>query len=762
MHVYHYAPYEPGRLKLLAGRYDTRIDEVDRLLRGDRLVDLYTVVKQGLQVGKDSYSLKKLEDHYWGHGRAGSVGDALGSVIAFERWLTERDDALLEGIRAYNEEDCRSTEALRDWLEGLRAEAGGDDVHPRPHHGDGAPSAPVQERADRTEQLRTRLADAARNSAADQAAATELLAGLLGWHRREALPEWADYFRRLAATEEELLTDPVAVSGLCDPIQVGQVRRSVRWRMLFPPQETALLAGDRGWLDQGTGRSVGRVAEVHPGEGWLVLERADGRQPPGCRALVPPGPVDTRQLQARLAELAESVAWHGVDGPGTGWRAGRDLLLRRPLGAGVVPLRRDGEPLLEAVLRVTGAARRGPLPAGTLAVQGPPGTGKTRIGAELVVAALAAGHRVGLCAFSHAAVTGLLTEVVRRAREHHLPVMAVQKADGEQACVEPEVTRVGRAADVAAALTGGRARLVAGSAWLYADPELQRSLDLLVIDEAGQMALANVLAISGSARQLVLFGDPQQLSQPALGAHPPGAGRSALEHVLDGRATVSADRGLLLDTSYRMHPELAGFVSELSYDGRVRVAPALDRLRIESASALHGSGLRWVPVPHRDRSTSSPAEAEVVARLVRDVLADGVRFDERGRSRIQPSDVLVLSPYNQQVYRLRRALSEVPGGDRVRVGTVDSLQGRQASLVIYSLAGSDARSAGRGIDFLLNPQRLTVALSRARALVVVVASPAVMESEVTTPEQLMRVDALCRFVDRAVAVPAPVGLVTGG
>jgi uncharacterized protein len=774
MHVYHYAPYEPARLKALAGRYDSRVEQVDRLLRGGRLIDLYTVVKQAVQIGKESYSLKKLEDHYWGHGRGGQVGDALGSVVAFERWLLERDDALLESIRAYNEEDCRSTRALRDWLEGLRRGAGGDDVHQRPRHGDGAPSTAVRHRAERSADLRGRLEAAAAASCDDaEAAALRLTAALLDWHRREALPQWSEYFRRRAAAEDELLVDPVAVAGLGPPEPVGEVRRSVRWRLQFPPQETALAAGDRGWVDPATDRTVGVVAEIRPAEGWLVLERAAGREPPAVRALVPPGPVDTEQLQARLAELAGWLVGHGVTGAGADRRAARDLLLRRPVGAEGGPaaaaVRRPGESALDAVLRLSGLSgpggtpaggaaetpAGGRLPAGVLAVQGPPGTGKTTVAAELVVRALAAGHRVGLCAFSHAAVSGLLAAVLELARCCGIDVRAAQKAEPGQGHGAAEVTRVDRPAEVADQLAAGTVTLTAGTAWLYADPGLQEALDLLVVDEAGQLSLANVLAVSGCARLLVLFGDPQQLNQPVLGVHPPGAGRSALEHVLDGRATLPPEVGVLLDTTYRMHPGVAGFVSRLAYDGRVRVAPGLERQRIESDGALRGSGLRWVPVPHRDDGSWSGAEAEVVAGLVAGVLADGVWCGVDVRRRLEPADVLVLTPYNQQVRRIRRELAALPGGDGVRVGTVDAMQGRQAPLVLYSLAASDARSAGRGLDFLLSPNRLTVALSRALALVAVVAAPGRLQAEASSPEQVLRIDALCRLADQAEPIVTP-------
>jgi uncharacterized protein len=266
-----------------------------------------------------------------------------------------------------------------------------------------------------------------------------------------------------------------------------------------------------------------------------------------------------------------------------------------------------------------------------------------------------------------------------------------------------------------------------------------------------------VLAISGSTRSLVLLGDPQQLSQPVQGVHPPGAGTSALEHLLEGRATIADDRGVLLDETHRMHPRIASFVSELAYDGRVRVAAGLERQGIESSGPLTGSGLRWVPAPGEGHLPAAEVNARLVARLVHDVLEDGRYTDAEGRERpLGPADVLVLAAHNRQAHRLRRALDGPGGaggspGRGVRVGTVDVNQGGQAPLVIYSLAapGRDDPRGGYAVDFLLDPRRLTVALSRASALVAVVADPALLLAELRSPQQLIRVDALCRYVDRA-------------
>jgi uncharacterized protein len=516
MHVYHYAPYEPTRLKALAARYDTRGPEVDRLLRGERLVDLYTVVRQGLRVSTESYSIKKLERFYWNdEERSGGVSDALGSVVAFERWLLDRDDALLEDIERYNANDCESTRALRDWLEQRRAEGGGDAVHPRPELRDGQASAGAVQAGDEVERLRRALLDGVPDGDRDaDQQGRSLLAALLDWHRRESLPEWWDYFHRLALTDEELVDDAAAVGQLGDPELDGEVDRSNLWRLTFPPQDTKLGPGEGGYVDPATQKAVPVVA-VDPEEGWLIAKRGKGKPPPTCRSLVPGKPLPDLEQRARLRDLAEWVLAHGIDSPLPDHRAGRDLLRRALPRVGLHgggPLRQDGESAGEAVLRLASRLSHGVLP-----VQGPPGTGKTYTGARMIVRLLAQGKRVGICAVSHKVIGNLLDEVARVAQERGQALRALQKATEQQRCTAAAVDHTDANDEVEARLDDGTVDLVAGTTWLFARAGMRQRLDVLVVDEAGP-------AVAGERRRdRGQRGQPRPARRPAA-AHPAGQG----------------------------------------------------------------------------------------------------------------------------------------------------------------------------------------------------------------------------------------------
>lgn len=843
MHVYHYAPYEPSRIKTLMGRYGTREAEVDDLLRGNVFVDLYRVVRQGLALGLASYSIKKLEVYYLPP-RDGEITDAASSIVEYERWLEEGDPAILAAIEAYNKVDCESTLALRAWLEERRSELEKTlgEALPRPSErsvdaggfgegdeavadavagrgaGASSPTVPEAHPEPAVEELMEALLagvdDPPAPSAGAQQRARWLLAQLLAWHRREAKPGWWRWFDQvLCCGHEELFDAADAIAGLRYEGEVGSVRKSTLHRYSFDPaQECKLRVGES--VDDPAAQaahrlrgapvhSVGTLEAFDAKTGTLVLLRGDKNPAPHPSALIASGPLGTDTQQAALARLALTVlAPQGLDGLGP-LRVARDLLLRTPprlSGAPVPspPAEAGGTSAPVAAVATRPAASSGANPAdaagsieaaaagtstapstdaslvlpgemaadavvrlgqqldgGCLAVQGPPGSGKTSTAARLIVALLDGGKRVGVTANSHAVVGHLLEAVLAEAKREGVTVNAVHRAGVDKGLHRPDVT-LAKATDVEALLASGRCNLVGGTAFLFARPAMEAALDHLVVDEAGQMSLANALAVAGAARNLVLVGDPQQLPQPVQGTHPPGAGTSALEHFLAGEDTMPAHLGVFLDRTWRLHPALCAFVSELSYEERLQPVrgEGLERQAVAEGPLMAGSGVRWVPVDHAGDRQSSPEEAAAVAGLVEALLGRGYT-DRTGHTRpLRKEDVLVVAPYNAQVHEIAAA---VPA--EVRVGTVDRFQGQEAPVVIVSLTASSAADIPRGMEFLYSHNRLNVAVSRAQALAVMVGSPALLAAPCHTVEQMKLVNGLCRFVEYATAQaegePAP-------
>lgn len=724
MHVYHYAAYEPTALKRLMGRYGTRETAVDQLLRGQVFVDLYRVAYESIDVSAESYSLKALEPFYLPSHRQAEVRTAAGSVVAYDLWKTSLDGGILADIQRYNEEDCRSTAALHGWMEELRQRTG---ITDRPVVTDGTPSVKVLARDAHLADLAAALA----GGPLAEEPARALLGGLLFWYRREQRPQWWSYFSRLDAGLEDLAEDPDCIYGL----ELEDNDRP-EWTFSFDAgQQYTLRPGDRP-RDARTGRTVGEIISLDPIRGELTLRsKADLSD---LEALIPGPPIDTTQQEGALGRLARVVARDGF-APHGPYRHLRDLL------AGSLP-RFQGVPLGTRLQSpdddpaTVGRRLVLALDESTLAVQGPPGTGKTTLAGSLVAQLLMAGRRVGVTAQSHKVIGNLLHSVDRALLAEGVTVQGVQRAPDGEGVPLPWVSQARDLGGVLTALSNG-ALLVAGTAWLFAREGMDSLLDVLVVDEAGQYALADAIASGTAARNLILVGDPQQLRQVVQGSHPPGVAVSALEHVLAGQPTMPPGRGLFLPVTHRLHPDIAAFVSETSYEGRLRSGPVCALRRLSGPVSWATAHLRYLPVPHVGNRRTSPEEVTAVVKTVTDLLKCSLH-DGTGRSRpLTLEDLLVVAPFNAHVQRLATAL-----GPGARVGTVDRFQGQEAPVVIYATAASDSDHIPHGMEFLFSLNRLNVAISRAQVLAIMVGSSDLLRTWSEDPENLRLVNALCRFV----------------
>jgi predicted RecB family nuclease len=753
MHIYHYAPYEPTAIKRLAGKHATCVDEVDELLRAGVFVDLYRAVRQGIRASVESYSIKRLEPIY-GFARTVPLCDANVALQSFEAAMALGDDVeeigdLLKTVEGYNRDDCISALRLRDWLEDRRKEleAKHGRVLPRPAVQSGEASEKLSTRLQEIRELAARLLAPLPPDGTiwtDEQRACWLLAEMLEWHRREEKSAWWEYFRLCALSDEELQEDRNALGGLVYVGDVDHIKRSVVHRYSFPPQDHAI---DRALevRDPSTGQSPGVVVGIDERNRTIDLKRGAASHVPHPTALIPFDIVDSSVLSHSLYRVASWVVEHGIAGAGK-FQAARELLLRqrpKPLEdfRGTL-VGEDGQLTPSAKVLVRSLARE----TSVLPIQGPPGSGKTFTGGRMIVELVRQGRRVGITATSHKVITNLLEEVCSAAAEAGVPVNAVQKASDGEECNHSAVSLAKDNQAVLFALLAGVEKVAAGSAWLWAREDMANSVDVLFVDEAGQMSLANVLAASSSATSIVLLGDPQQLDQPQKGVHPPGADVSALGHLLNGHATIAADQGIFLTETRRLHPDVCAFTSELFYEGRLVARPENAHQRLNSADPLGGTGLRFAPVKHSGNQNESPEEVEKVAAAVEVLLKSGATWtNKKGEKHaITLGDILVVAPYNAQVAAL---IERLPAG--ARVGTVDKFQGQEAPIVFYSMATSTPDDAPRGMEFLYSVNRLNVATSRAQCLAVIVASPALFEVQCKTPRQIELANAFCRYLEMA-------------
>jgi predicted RecB family nuclease len=756
MHVYHFNHYEPTAFKKLMGRYVTRGEQLDRLLRAERFVDLYPISRQAVRAGVESYSIKKLEQ-YSGYVRKIDLPNVNQPMLAIEQALDSNSpDAISTETRAvvqgYNEDDCRSTEFLRDWLERLRDEweAAGTKV-PRPEDKTAEAEKPVPEVQQQAIALRERLLATIPAEASDPAQADHpkwLLAYLIDWHRREVNAEWWEYFRLRDLQEDELLDEGDAVAGLqfVEQVEVvlskkGKPTGSLVHRYSYPQQDIEV----KRRLKRMDGTDFGEI--VHHDRQRRLLDIKRG---PKTAALPHPtyafsaDVIGIDGLQKSVMRLAERVLAQAPH-EGVPYDCGAELLFGR-----APRLSKDrfeiasGESEQEFAIRIATLLDRT-----TLAIQGPPGAGKTYIGAQMILALVSAGKKVGVTATSHKVIRNLLDEVLSQAGKTGQPVKIGAKP-GEMSDTPGPIVEFDDNPPAIAGITSGEVQVLGGTAYMWAREEFAQAVDVLFVDEAGQVSLANVLAVSQAADSMVLLGDPQQLNQPTKASHPEGVGISALEHVLGKHETMPPDRGIFLPITWRMSPTLTGFTSTLFYEGKLLSKPGLEVQQLVGTSAYDGSDLWLLPVDHDGNTSSSIEEVDAVESLIKSLLAPGTGWvGEDGQCKhLTGQDFRVVAPFNAQVNRLSERLAALD----VPVGTVDKFQGQTCAVVIYSMATSRPEDAPRGMEFLYSLNRLNVATSRARCAVFIVASPRLLEPECRTPRQMHLANALCRYKELSTTI----------
>ncbi len=724
-HVYHYANYEIAALRRLTAQHRTREAAMDQMQRERRFVDLFKVVSGAMVASEKGYSIKDLEAFYM-EKRAADVATAGASVVFYEEWRQTQEQRLLDEIHDYNRTDCVSTQLLRDWLvRDVRPVA-----IPWPVLGtvpEGGTLSNIDAEDEEAAALRVRLLPV-RERLGERVA--ELLLDLSQFHKREDKPTWWAIFDRLAQESEELLDDLECIQGLeavSEPVKV--TAKSFERTYRFPTQETKLRAGKAPCVKPAAMPEDVNLRSIDHDANTIVLRRSTAKgELPDRLDLLPPQPLRNSVLKDAVAAVTEQLIANSGRLP-----AVEHLLTRSPPAfvdglrpAGVIPA--DGDLPSETSRAIAAMA------ATTLAIQGPPGTGKTYVSALSIVDLVRSGRRVAVSSNSHKAIGNLLEAVADRARAEGVRCSVVQKASDEgDDEAHPGIVFVSDndAPEIAAA------NVVGATAWHFAR-YADAAYDYLIVDEAGQVSIANILAMARCARNIVLVGDPMQLPQPLQGSHPGDSGRSCLEYLIDGHRIVPSDRGVFIPTSRRMHPQVCGFISTAVYEDRLGSDEAAGGQTLVSRGGLDliGAGMR--SVVHSGRSQVSPEEIEAVFARIAEV--EGAIYRDRdGRERaVGLADILVVAPYNAQVNALRARL---PGG--VRVGTVDRFQGQEAPVCLVSMTTSSGEELPRDIAFLFSLNRINVAVSRAQVAAMVFASPALLETPCRTVEEMALVNALC-------------------
>ena len=606
-----------------------------------------------------------------------------------------------------------------------------------------------------------------------------LLADLLLWHQREARPDWWIYFERILTYDtQKFLEDADCLGGLQVVGEVGEIMRSIVWRFSFPTdQDFKIKVGDEVFdpmsartelfVDETESmrnfpspKKVGEVVAIDEVNGFIDIKRGKKQGSPTASSFIPSARVADEKIRKALQRLAQALI-NDEGSLDSQFSAAWSLLRLRKSefrsGASLAPL--DNESASNRFIRLAPL-----LDQSYLVVQGPPGSGKTWALARAVIECVIAGQKVGLCAFKHETLKSMvdaITEALNdpkisarlKSSSMNLKVMRKIERDEKPADETITVTEVDKNQEIFDAIESNSHNVFAGTAWVFTD-EKAPVLDVIFIDEAGQMSLANAVGVSTAAKSLVLVGDPQQLAQPGKGSHPLmpeeatelypfGATASALQHVLKNNETVPDDEGIFLDVTQRLHPEICKFISEAMYNGRLENAPHCNKRSIIMAAGAHESGIRWCPVEHEGNKMYSTEEVDAIKNIVSQFVGSSV-INKSGEVRtLSEADIMIVAPYNSQVNDLKVALPDC------KVGTVDKFQGLESPIVILSLTASSSEDVPRGMDFLYSTNRFNVAVSRAKTLCIVVGSPRLLAARCNSVRQLQLVNVLCRYVQMA-------------
>jgi predicted RecB family nuclease len=773
MHVYHYASYEITAIRKLSTRNQTRLIEVAEMLSSGVFIDLYKIVKNGLLIGEPKYSIKNVE-HLYRSKRTTDVANGGESIVFYENWresggveswadsdkgykswLADPDDfdwrdwSALKDIRDYNIDDCESTLELVEWLR-EQQQASGVIYNPVEEiKSDKEKTDRQVSNQEKREVLTARQQALIERFENDQQLrddpSAELLISLLHFYDRERKPQIWSYFERLEKTEEQLFDDDTVLFDITlkeTSFDEGKLHCTASYNKDQPLRTDKISSA----IIQGSEAKASKIKfeelSLHQGEVSFIInaDEEEALQQSQLNLFADESRINTDTLENRLCDITEAYfetgLLNGVIGTLLKQENPKFLTPTTPLPVSRQRYPNDNEYMAAMVTTINA------LDSSCLCIQGPPGAGKTFTAKHVIAALVKQGKRVGIMSNSHAAIMNLIKSLPEL-----LPDARLVKVGGYGAIKEFKELYTAEEypnLDYRSTMTFTKKApyenydVIGATVYGFAkDISYEIPIDYLFVDEASQVALANLVAVTGSTKNIILMGDQMQLEQPIQGSHPGQAGSSALEFMLKGHAVIPEEQGVFLERTYRMHPKVCQPLSEIVYEGKLKTDAdnAKQSINIEQPQLVtQPNGLLSIKVSHEGNTQSSDEEVLVVQKLI-DELTTGTYTNKDGEIKpITEDDILVVAPYNMQVNLLKEKLSE-----NLKIGTIDKFQGQEAPVVIISMAVSDVEESSRGLDFVFDINRLNVAVSRAKALAIIVANDGLERCKVNSLGQMERV-----------------------
>ena len=716
-HIYHYNHYEKTALTKLMSKHDTHLEQVNDLLRYGKLVDLHAVVNQGIQVSEREYSLKNLEKFY-GYKRKGEIKKANDSTDKYLDWIETGEERLLDEIKLYNREDCESTYFLREWLSEIKPKDSFYVVKKEPE---------VREKKweKENEELKKLIEKNCKDKEIKQ-----ILKDILGFHNREEMIYWQSIFNRAARKSDEDLIDDSECIGFMEKVNEGFSKdgkgKTIKvFNYKFSKQDFKVQEKD-SVINATDGNletySVGKILSIDESKkDENTIEISSSKDLPQILSIAKGEFYNHKIIIDAIRRFITSV----ISGEKK-YKATYEFLKKsypkiKNIKEGETIIK-DGNFLEESFKAVES------MDNSYLYFQGPPGVGKTHTAAHIIIELIKKSKKIGITANSHKVIFNLLTKIEELSKDdfsfngYHKSGSTPDKRFNDGKFIK----NISDTKKMDLEFESLDADLFSGTAWCFSRPACDEKLDYLFIDEAGQLTTADVLAISLSAKNIVIIGDQMQLSSPISAVHPGDSGQSLPEYLLENNDTISSNKGIFINKSRRLHPKLRQFISENFYDERLKNFDFTEKRKIifsNKKDSLPETGIVMIDANHREVCRQKSEEEGKLVKKYYNELIGSTFLDEKNNKKIMnEEDILVVAPYNVQVNYLKSIL---PKG--AKVGTIDKFQGQQAPATIISMTTSDPESLPRNVDFFFSRNRLNVAISRSQCLSIVIINKKILE-----------------------------------
>ena len=733
--IYHYNDYEKRALKDLSNEYSSTFPDgvnlIDKLLRQEKFIDLFRVVEQCMQTSEKDLSLKTIEKFYRKE-RSAKIKTADDSIRLFDDWCATNDQKLMKDIISYNEEDCVSTYDLREFLCKNKPDNIPDFSQSDEEKDMNSEFKDFEKREiDLINQLEKK-----RNK--ENTKMVDDLISLVGFHRREAKPDIWAYYDRMEKSPEELEDDPECIGNCIFIKEIAEENpKRRRFKYKFNDQNFKIKEGEYASdiFEKGIGR-IEKIEEIDENENFIEISIEKKRLAlrngmPKVANLGPPSSPRTGVISAALYKFIEDFS----DNKKTKYKCIEDFLKNNypdikslKSGGTIIDYSKD------IIDQSINAVKK--LNSSFLLIQGPPGAGKTYTSAKIILSLIKDKKKVGINSNSHKAINNLLLKIEELAAEENFKFEGFKKSSKEVDKFNGKNIRESRIE-----LVTKNCLIYAGTAWLFSDARLDQQLDYVFIDEAGQVSLANSIAIATTTKNIVLIGDQMQLSQPIKGTHSKNSGKSSLNFLLEDHDTIPLNRGIFLDKTRRLNEKICKYVSDSFYESRLKPhAITYERKVSLSLKDIGNEGIYYLPASHSDCTQRSDEEANTIKTIFNKI--KGKEITESGKnSKITNDDVMVVAPFNMQVNHLTKVL-----GKGSRVGTIDKFQGQEAKVVFISMTSSDPENIPRHKEFFFSRNRLNVAISRAECVAVILFNPNLLLTQCQKINEMRLINNFCKLL----------------